>query len=874
MRKWLLTPERVEMSEAEDSQTPTSNMTGRVELDADSGPIHVVAGEVDVFAIGADGSLVPVATCVSGEYIFAPDPPCRFAALTRLGGEMRSNDINGEAPIEPFIEKLQACLGEAASPLAGATNSTIGTLLADVVGTVLTDREQRLDNAARKSAFVSQKAHRTSIERAAYSAVTLTEPVEGFGVSPLVGAVQLLGHVQKFPVVVPSPDEITQASDELSLIAHKSGLRYRSVVLEAGWYDLAVTPFLGFLAHQGTTVPVALVRRGRYYTIQSSDDPRPRRIGPAELESLTSSAFEFYTPFDSDRPAKLRDVIRLALVNTTSSWLRTLTMSFGVLLLGLLTPALTSVVIGTFIPQDQTGLLLSTGAALVLAAIGIFLFSLVQNFSISRISQISTRHVQAAFWDRLLALPTEFYRRYDSGELAIRSLAIDRLSTILSVQVVSATLTAIFGVFYVFQMFYFDVMLGFAGLLFLVATVVVLAASLVAFNRQTVVTLQATMESNGLLVQILSGLGKIRIAHAEKRFSAKYLEILRREIVAQSRVTVIVGRLNAWFVFSATAAPAFFYLLVYQSWSGDVPPLTTAAFLAFYSAYTVSFSAIAGLSNLMSSLATVAPMYQLVTPLMEALPETGRDRVDPGKLTGRIELRDVHFRYTEDGPLIFRGLSMMIKPGELVALVGRTGAGKSTVTRMLLAFERPLSGQILFDGKDLAGLDPTLVRGQMGVVMQSGRITRGTVLHNILGDLSQDEDLAWGAAEGAAIADDIRAMPMGMHTLVDPSNISGGQAQRLLIARALVTKPRIVIMDEATSALDNVAQAQVTEALGQLQATRLVIAHRLSTIRSADRIVVLDGGTAVQSGTFDELTAEPGLFVDLVKRQVGSGIAN
>jgi ATP-binding cassette subfamily C protein len=210
---------------------------------------------------------------------------------------------------------------------------------------------------------------------------------------------------------------------------------------------------------------------------------------------------------------------------------------------------------------------------------------------------------------------------------------------------------------------------------------------------------------------------------------------------------------------------------------------------------------------------------------------------------------------------------MAVKPGELVALVGPSGAGKSTITRLLLDFEQPEGGQILFDGKDLSGLDPTLVRGQMGTVMQNGRISRSTVLINIMGSLSQDEDIAWAAAEQAAIADDIRAMPMGMHTLVDPSNISGGQAQRLLIARALVTKPRILLMDEATSALDNAAQAQVTDALARLRATRVVIAHRLSTIRSADRVIVLDRGVAVQSGTFDELVAEPGLFSDLVKRQ-------
>ena len=252
---------------------------------------------------------------------------------------------------------------------------------------------------------------------------------------------------------------------------------------------------------------------------------------------------------------------------------------------------------------------------------------------------------------------------------------------------------------------------------------------------------------------------------------------------------------------------------------------------------------------------------------MEALPETAGGRDDPGTLTGRIELRDVVFRYTEDGPAVLRGLDLTIDPGTMVALVGSSGAGKSTITRLLLGFDSPESGQVLFDGRDLKDLDPTLVRSQMGVVVQNGKITRGSILKNILGGTSTDEDLAWAAAEKAAMAEEIDAMPMKMQTIIDPGNISGGQAQRVLLARALVHSPRILILDEATSALDNTSQAIVTKAMNELAGTRIVIAHRLSTIMSADKIIVMDKGRAVESGTFDELMAKDGAFTALVKRQ-------
>ena len=218
--------------------------------------------------------------------------------------------------------------------------------------------------------------------------------------------------------------------------------------------------------------------------------------------------------------------------------------------------------------------------------------------------------------------------------------------------------------------------------------------------------------------------------------------------------------------------------------------------------------------------------------------------------------------------MILKGLNIIIEPGTMVALTGTSGAGKSTITRQLLGFDQPERGQVLYDGRDLQSLDPTLVRNQMGVVVQEGQITRGSIMSNILGATSTDEALAWEAAGKASLAEDIRNMPMGMKTIVDPGNISGGQAQRLLLARALVLKPKILILDEATSALDNASQAVVTQAMQALDATRIVIAHRLSTIRSADQIIVIDAGVAVESGTYDELLSMDGLFAALVKRQV------
>jgi ABC-type bacteriocin/lantibiotic exporter with double-glycine peptidase domain len=238
-------------------------------------------------------------------------------------------------------------------------------------------------------------------------------------------------------------------------------------------------------------------------------------------------------------------------------------------------------------------------------------------------------------------------------------------------------------------------------------------------------------------------------------------------------------------------------------------------------------------------------------------------------LKGAIELSHVSFNYQKDGPLVLDDVDFRIEADEFVAIVGPSGSGKSTLLRILLGFEMATEGGVFFDGQSLTTLDIRAVRQQIGVVLQHSRLMAGDIFTNIVGNTGRNQDDAWRAARQAALAKDIEAMPMGMHTVIAQGGgtLSGGQRQRLLIARALAAEPRIVFFDEATSALDNLTQAQVSESLESLRVTRVVIAHRLSTIRHADKIVVLERGRIVQMGRFEELMNVAGTFRELARRQ-------
>jgi ABC-type bacteriocin/lantibiotic exporter with double-glycine peptidase domain len=242
----------------------------------------------------------------------------------------------------------------------------------------------------------------------------------------------------------------------------------------------------------------------------------------------------------------------------------------------------------------------------------------------------------------------------------------------------------------------------------------------------------------------------------------------------------------------------------------------------------------------------------------------------PGVLSGGIEARKLSFRYTDDGPLVLDDVSLEVRPGEFVAIVGPSGCGKSTLLRLLIGFDRPASGSVLYDGQDLAALDQAAVRRQCGVVLQNAQPFTGSILDCICGTDTFTQDEAWEAAAMAGLAEDIKRMPMGLHTMISGgSTISGGQRQRLMIAQALIRRPRILFFDEATSALDNETQRVVIASTRALRASRVVIAHRLSTVMDADRVFVMHEGRVVQQGRPADLLADTGgRLHELVRRQM------
>lgn len=682
---------------------------------------------------------------------------------------------------------------------------------------------------------------------------------------PLLWACRRVGDDLRINFVAP-PRRDGKAGYLLEDILKASHIRARRVILKGNWWRQDSGPCLAYMEEDGR--PVALVpARGNTYELYDSLHREKYPLTNALIRSLKPFAYVFYRPFPA-RALSAVDLLAFGLSGRSGRDVLMLVLwGAAAGILGLAAPAATGILFDTVIPEAERTRLLQVTAFLLASAVAAASFQASQSIVVLRLGGKIDACLQSAVWDRLLNLPVPFFRNYATGDLASRANSINMIIRTLSGAGLASIFAGVFSCFNLGLLFYYDAGLAVWALVLTLSYLVVFALLGYFEIRYARQALEIEGRIAGLALQILGGIAKFRMAGAENR--AFYL--WARSFSEQRKITykarTVANHLTAFnAVYPLLTSMLIFYMMVtvYES------RMSTGAFLAFNAAFSGFIGAMAGLTATILSTANIIPLYERATPILQTMPEIDAVKADPGQLTGDIEISRVSFRYHQGGPLVLQDVSLRVRPGEFIAVVGASGSGKSTLLRLLLGFETPESGAVYYDGQDLAGLDVQSVRRQMGVVLQNSQLLPGNIFENIVGSLPLTLDDAWEAAAMVGLADDIQQMPMKMHTVITAgaSTLSGGQRQRIVIARAIVNKPRIIIFDEATSALDNRTQAEVSKSLEGLNATRVVIAHRLSTIINADRIYVLDQGRIVQCGTYAELINREGPFAAMARRQL------
>ena len=668
-------------------------------------------------------------------------------------------------------------------------------------------------------------------------------------------------------LVTPPADRLNDPSlNPISEIARISQFQIRRVILKGEWWKQDGGPLVG--KWEESKKPVAILPETvNSYAIHDPETGEKILVNDEIAQQLLPFATMIYRPFSSQLISAI-DMLKFGLRGRKGELRTIILVAIAVSVLSMIIPIATGLIFDSIIPDGDRTQLIQLGIVMIVIAVAIALFEIGQNISVLRLQSKMSLDLQAAVWTRLVSLPASFFRDYTAGDLGTRVMGINVIQQTLSGPVVYALLAGAFSFFSFLLLFYYSVPLAIVATgLVVISMIVTVVIGVKQVKYQRIMT-DAQGEISGTVLQGITGITKFRTSGSEGRAFANWAKEFSylKGIVYQSR-----NLSNNLTVFNAgyTILAAMIIFGTVAMLGQDV--LSTGDFLAFYAAFTQFFTAMLILSSTIIGAVRIVPVYERAKPILQTYPEIDELKEYPGELSGQIAVNHVSFRYKEDGPLILQDVSIEVNPGEFVALVGSSGSGKSTLFRLLIGFEEPEIGSIFYDEKDLTKLDIREVRRQVGVVLQSGKIMAGDIFNNIVGASTLTLDDAWGAAEMAGLAEDIKAMPMGMHTVIGDGGgtLSGGQRQRLLIARALVNKPRVIFFDEATSALDNRTQAIVSESLDNLKATRIVIAHRLSTVMNADRIYVLENGRIVQNGTYDELMDEEGgLFAELAKRQI------
>ena len=632
------------------------------------------------------------------------------------------------------------------------------------------------------------------------------------------------------------PDSISDVNEQLEYLLRPYGIMRRTVRLEDGWYRDAIGAMLGFFRESGKAV--ALIPGGLSgYTYFDPETGRRKRIDRKNQHLFGEEAIVFYKPF----PLKKLSLSALAgyIVRTLSAsdYVMIALATLALSLLGMLSPMISQLLFARVLPSGSVRLLAAMAVFSVCVSVSVLLVTAVKDMIQARIETKLSISVDAASMMRIMSLPADFFKPYSAGELAERASQIGVLCKMLASTVLSTGFTSLFSLIYISQIFAYAPALVVPALVIILVTVVFSLLSTFVQMKVSSRQMELSGKESGMTYALISGIQKIRLAGAEKRAFARWGNLYTES----ARLTYdppAFLKLNAVIslAISLTGTIVMYYMAVQSG-------ISVADYYAFDTAYGMVSGAFMSLAGMALSAAQIKPILAIVKPFFDALPEISDGKQVLTRLSGGIELSHVSFRYNDTMPLVIDDLSLKIRPGQYVAIVGKTGCGKSTLLRLLLGFEKPQKGAVYYDGKDLEKIDLRSLRRRIGVVMQNGRLFQGDIYSNIV------ISAPWlMISEGSG-------------------GISGGQKQRLMIARAIAPKPKILMFDEATSALDNITQKKVSDSLEQLKCTRIVIAHRLSTIRQCDRIIVLDRGRIIEDGTYDELIAADGFFAELVARQ-------
>ncbi len=803
------------------------------------------------------------------------DQPMRM-----LGG---SRQIEPGSPLLPMIEHTWVTLEADAEVSAFYTPSAlVNEQLWSGFDAFMRFVRQHAADVWRRNALLAEDRHKTAAAALKAGRLkifgTLAETLgvrrppglqEQAGRAPLQVAASMVADSAGVKLKIPRQVQpLKNPLDALLALARQSGVYTRQLRLVPGWWRHQGPSFVSVLENDQ---PVAVLATRQGYEAVNPATGARFPVDAGNASGIAAWGMMFYSPLP-DHVQTGAKALGHVMRGQGRSFFVVFAMAIVGALFALLTPVATGQLLAHAIPRVDTSMWAAYLAALLTSSLAIAAFGIIRGLAVLQIQTQTDERLQAAVWIRLLSLPARFFRQYSTGDLADRANGISTIRQLLTGVIANSIIGSLAAVFSLILLFWYSWQLALYACLLVSALIggSWLFALAQMPHQRNAFRMQGALD--GLVFQIITGLAKLRIANTEIHALARWAELYAKqksETLAAHRWAAGQFAFNG--LFEPLAMLTVFAGIQYVFFAtGNHGRFGLADFLSFNAAFGQFIAAMASLTSASTTVVAILPLFERIHPIMKAEPEVAESGLIPADITGDIEFSKVSFRYQPETPNALDDVSFRIRAGEYVAFVGPSGSGKSTLYRLLIGFERPDSGSIFLDGSDLASLNMAVVRGRMGVVLQDGHLSAASIFRNIAGETSLTLEEAWDAVRAAGLEEDIKAMPMQMHTVLAEGAValSGGQKQRLLIARALARKSRVLLLDEATSALDNRTQETVQAALRSLKATRVVIAHRLSSVQHADRIYVLERGKIIESGAYDEMLAGNGAFARLARNQM------
>jgi len=652
------------------------------------------------------------------------------------------------------------------------------------------------------------------------------------------------------------------ASDlELRIASFCEGtnVRFRKVLLKGHWWKQYSGPLMGFY---GTDqLPVALLNDSDHsYEMQKPAGEEKRAVDSDLAKEIAEYAYVFYSPLPS-KTFSGKEMVKNSL-NTHFKDLFQLTIYSCIAAIFALFPLLAIFILfDTVIPNASFSLIRQIGMGLVITAVGSSIFLYFRSLKLVKIEGELSHNIQVGIWDRLVRLPIKFFQKFSSGTLIPRIFSVENIRLIASGNSSRVFITSIFTIFYLIAMFLLAPLLASIGVFFVVLSLIITYICVKNLTRLEKKILAFQGKINEFLFQVVKAIAKLRSAGAEKNVFSNWLLFFNKKKnfeLKKKNLRSVVLICNYYMPLLGVAC----ILTVVIEWRRVY---SVGEFIAFMMGYTLFSMQIAELNSKWIEMTPIVSLWNHVKAILQEVPEDRDHRESPGELSGEISTERIYFRRDSNGPYLLEDVSIKIHPHEFIGIVGRSGSGKSTLIRHLIGFETPTSGAVSYDGKDLTRINHQKVRKQLGLVMQESAIIQGTILENLTCGQSYTDKEIETALYLSGLEEEMKEFPMGLFTLLPMGveALSGGQKQKILIARALLPNPKILIFDEAISALDNIAQLQLIKRLSNLSVTKVIVAHRLSTVKNADRIYVLEKGKVAQVGRFEELASKPGPFFDM-----------